>query len=216
MPTLLSRPSLRPARGRWRRLRPVPYWVIAVLLAVVTAAVVARLVGDAQAAAARFGRQQPVLVATVDMPPGAVLGPGDTTLEDRPAALVPDGALRRAADGAVTAAAIHAGEPVLGARLAPNGRSPTVALLPPGTRGVAVPVGQGSLRPEPGDLVDVLATFDPSVAGDGEPTVAVALGAVVIAARDDAVTVAVAAEEAPRLAFALTAGAVTLVLSAGP
>lgn len=218
MPVLLSRPPLRPLGRRLRRLRrPVPYWVAAVALAIVTGAVVARLVGDAQAASARYGRQRTTLVAVVDVPAGTVIGPGDTELRDLPVALVPEGALHRAADGSVAAAAMHAGEVVLADRLAPAGRSPTAALLPPGTRGVAIPVGPGSLQPVPGDVVDVLATFDPSLTGDGgDPTVVVASDALVVAAREDAVTVAVDTEVAPRLAFALTAGAVTLVLSGGP
>jgi hypothetical protein len=66
---------------------------------------------------------------------------------------------------------------------------------------------------EVGDRVDVLATFDPGVSGDGEPTFAVATGAVVVHVGDDAVTVAVRQAAAPRVAYALAAGTVTLVLS---
>jgi hypothetical protein len=75
-----------------------------------------------------------------------------------------------------------------------------------------VPTGSG-LPLEVGDRVDVLATFDPGVAGDGTPTFAVATGAVVVHVGRDAATVAVSQAAAPRVAYALAAGTVTLVLS---
>jgi hypothetical protein len=77
---------------------------------------------------------------------------------------------------------------------------------------VAVPTGSG-LPLRVGDRVDVLATFDPGVSGDGEPTFAVARGAVVVHVGKEAVTVAVAEAAAPKVAYALAAGTVTLVLS---
>jgi hypothetical protein len=64
-----------------------------------------------------------------------------------------------------------------------------------------------------GDHVDVLATFDETAAGDGAPTFAVALDAVVVHVGHDAVTVAVTERAAPRVAYALAAGAVVLVLN---
>jgi hypothetical protein len=77
---------------------------------------------------------------------------------------------------------------------------------------VAVPTGSG-LPLEVGDRVDVLATFDAGTTGAGEPTFAVARRAVVVHVGEDAVTVAVTTSAAPRVAYALAAGAVTLVLS---
>jgi Flp pilus assembly protein CpaB len=67
-------------------------------------------------------------------------------------------------------------------------------------------------------VVDVLVTFDASsVPADAEPTVAVVEGAVVLAFgtrgdRDVPVTLLVPADAAARLAYAATAGTLTLVL----
>ncbi len=64
----------------------------------------------------------------------------------------------------------------------------------------------------PGDRVDVLATFD-STEGETEPTFPVAMGALVVDVAEEAVTVAVTPEEAPRVAFATARGTVTLALA---
>ncbi len=209
----LPRPPLRPARLRLPR-RPALFWLAAVALAAATGLTVARFVASAQDGAARWGVLRPTLVSQVDLDAGAVLGPGDAEVERRPASLVPPGALEVQAEGQVLASPIHRGEPVLGARLAPAGLSPTAAALPPGGVGIAVPIEPG-LPLRSGDIVDVLATFDPDTVGDGEPTFPVARSATVVGVMEGAVTLAVGVDEAPKVAFALTAGVVTLVLSAG-
>lgn len=212
MPTsVLPRPPLRPVRPRLPG-RPALFWLAAVVLAAVTGLTVARFLASAQAEAERWGQLRPTLVAVADLEPGAVLGPGDAQIERRPAALVPPGALGDRAEGQVVAAPIHRGEAVLAARLAPAGLSPTAAVLGPGRVGIAVPTGPGGLPLEPGDVVDVLVTVDPDTAGEGEPTFPVARSATVASIGEEAVTLAVAEEEASRVAFALTAGMVTLVL----
>ena len=210
----VPRPSLGRARPRLAR-PPSLSWLVALALAAVTGLVVARFVGEAQASAARWGDLRPTLVAVADLEPGAVVGPGDTRIEHRPSALVPLAALGSAADGQTVIAAIAGGEAVVSSRLAPQGMSPTAAALPEDRVGIAVPSGAGALPLEAGDAVDVLATFDPDAAGGGDPTFAVARSALVMGVHDDAVTLAVRQPEAPRVAFALTAGVVTLVLSAG-
>lgn len=213
MPSHVPRPPWRALR-RWRR-RPVPYWVVAAVLAAVTALTVARLVGRAEEAAARFGHLRPTLVATRELSPGTSIAPGDTELRPLPAGLRPPEALERPVEGVVVTSTVHAGEIVLAGRLVPGDRSPAAALLPPGTRGLAVPAGPGTIPLRRRDVVDVLATFDPSAVGDADPTVAVARDALVVDTADEAVTVAVTEAQAPRVAFALTAGAVTLALTDG-
>jgi Flp pilus assembly protein CpaB len=87
---------------------------------------------------------------------------------------------------------------------------------------VAVPNGGAHLPLVPGDQVDVLATFDPSgdPTGDppgshsADPTFPVAKSALVVDVADDSATVAVAPQEAARVAFAVTTGVVTLALAA--
>jgi Flp pilus assembly protein CpaB len=205
------RPPARPL-SRLRR-RPSAYWVVAGALALLTALVVSRAVGRAEAGAARFGGLRPVAVALTTLPAGATVGAGDVELRPLPAALVPEGALERVPVGAVLADAVHEGEVVLAARLAPAGASRLAAALPAGTRAVAVPVDT-ALPVEPGDVVDVLATFDPDLAEGADPTVAVARGALVVDVAEGAVVVAVTPGQAPRVAFAVAAGAVALAVVA--
>lgn len=212
----LPRPPVggRP-RGLRRPRRPLPFWLAAVVLAASTGLVVARLVGHASAEAARWGEVRPTAIATADLEAGATIVPGDIVIEHRPTALVPDGALDGPAEGRVVTATVHRGEPVLAARLAPAGLSPTAAVLPAGTVGIAVPTGPGALPLQPGDVVEVLVTVDPTTAGDEPPTFPVARSAVVVHVGEEAVTLAVERGDADRVAFAVTAGVVTLALSPG-
>lgn len=214
--TALPRPTPRAIRPRLLRgRRPSLFWLAAVMLAALTGLTVARLLADARAGAARWGEVQPTLVATTDLAAGAVVGPGDTELQQLPAALVPPAGLDQPADGQVVAAPIFRGEPVSAERLAPAGLSPMAAALAPGARGIAVPTGGAALPLAVGDFVDVLVTFAPDSVGDGEPTFPVARSASVVNVGDEAVTLGVTEEEASRVAFALTAGVVTLTLSGG-
>jgi pilus assembly protein CpaB len=217
MPQPPPRPPLRAPR-LWRRFRrqPAVYWLAAVGLAGLTALTVARVVDQAREELDRYGPARPTLVATADLGAGASLGPDDVEVRLLPAALLPAGALGADAvvAGRVASVAILAGEPVTEARLAPAGLSAVAALLPRGTRGLAVPAGPGAPPLQVGDTVDVLATLD--AGGRGPPTAPVAVGALVVHVTEEAVTVAVTVDEAPRVAYALSAGAVTLSLSATP
>lgn len=214
--TAVPRPANRALRPRlFLGRRPSLFWLAALGLAAVTGLTAARLLADAQAGAARWGDVRPTLVATTDLAPGAVLQPGDTELQRLPAALVPAAGIDLPADGQTVAAPIYRGEPVVAERLAPAGLSPVAAALPPGSRGIAVPAGGPALPLAVGDLVDVLVTFDPDTVGDGEPTFPVARSAAVVNVGEEAVTLAVTEQEAARVAFALTAGVLTLTLGAG-
>ena len=210
MPTLPPRPPLRAGRLRFRR--PLPYWLLAGVVALATAALVGRLVADAERERSRWGPTRATLVTTTDVAGGERLEPDDVTVRMLPAALVPDDALRALPAGAVAAIDLHRGEAVLPGRLAGAGSSAVAARLPAGTRGVAVPDGSG-LPLEIGDRVDILATFDPGLGDEGEPTFPVARRAAVVHVTDRAVTVAVDDGVAPRVVYALAAGSVTLVLS---
>jgi len=206
-------PHRSPSRPLARlRRRPSLFWVLAAALALSTALVVTRSVGRAEADAARFGDLRPVAVARATLPVGATIGPEDTEVRSLPAGLHPPDAVVDVPDGAVVTATIHEGEVVVAPRLAPAGRSPLTAALPPGTRAVAVPADAAALPVEPGDVVDVLATFDPDLADGGEPTVAVAREALVVDVVAESVVVAVTPGQAPRVAFAVAAGAVALAV----
>lgn len=198
------------------RRRPRLWWALAAALAALVGAAVSGIVRDAEAARAAWGDPVTVVVAVRDLQPGDELDEGDVTLVDRPAALVPSGALRALPADATVHSAVFDGEMLLEARLAPAGVRGLAAVLPPGTRGVAVPVEPASAPPlVVGDLVDVLVALAPEAAGSGPPGFTLASGALVIDVDDLAVTVAVDRDVAPRVAVALGQGAVTLAL-AGP
>lgn len=203
---------------RLRARGPVLPLLAAAVLAVVTGAVVTSLTSRAESALRRYGTSRPVAVATRSIAAGAVIAAGDAEVRTWPEGLVPRGALGAVPVGRTATAATFAGEPLVAARVAPGGRSGVAALLPPGTRALAVPLTGAGPPLATGDSVDLLATFDPVVAAGGDPTVVVASGATVVgtAADGEAVTVAVPAADAPRVAFALTQGTVTVALGGGP
>ncbi|HET7489336.1 MAG TPA: SAF domain-containing protein [Acidimicrobiales bacterium] len=201
---------------RLRRLRRsvLPFWLLALALALVTGATVARLVGEASARAARLGGLVAVPVAARPVAAGAVLRAADVAERRLPAALLPEGRVAGAPVGRSAVVPLVPGEVVLASKLAPDGVRGVAALVPRGRRALAVPTGDAGLPLEPGNHVDVLATFDQPDGADA-PTFPVAAGALVVTAGGDSVTVAVSESEAPRVAFALARGTVTLALTGG-
>jgi Flp pilus assembly protein CpaB len=189
--------------------RPLPYWAVAGCIALLTALLVGNLAASAADARARWEPGAPVLVARRPVAAGATVSSADVEARRLPPAAVPEGALHRLPPGGRAAVDLHAGEVLLADRVGTG--SAVAARLPARTRGVAVPA-DGGLPVRVGDRVDVLATFDAEVAGDA-PTFAVARRALVVHVSKDAVTVAVSEASAPRVAYALAAGAVTLVLT---
>jgi Flp pilus assembly protein CpaB len=202
---------------RLRRLTrsPLAYWVAVVALAAFTAFTVAGQVDRAGAQVTRYGHLRPVVVATRAVEVGAVVRPADVLVRAMPAAFLPEGAVTATGSvvGRTVVVPLFRGSAVLAAHLAPDGLEGVAALLPAGARAVAVPTGPASVPLRRGDRVDVLATFDPPPAGE-EPTFAVAEAAPVVDVGPEAVTVAVAPEEAKRVAYAVAAGVVTLALTA--
>jgi Flp pilus assembly protein CpaB len=202
---------------RLRRLArsPLAYWAAVAALAGFTALTVAGQVERAGEQAARYGRLRPVVTATRAVEVGAVVQPADVAVRSMPAAFLPEGALgaTSAVVGRTVVVPLFRGAAVVAAHLAPGGLAGVAALLPPDTRAVAVPSGPASVPLRRGDRVDLLATFDPPPAGE-EPTFAVAEAALVVDVGPEAVAVAVAPEEAKRVAYAVAAGVVTLALTA--
>ncbi len=197
---LLSRLTLR--------RRPLAYWCITVLVATAAAVLVGTLTARAEAAAARYGGLRPVAVMSHQVGAGDEVDAGDVRIEQVPRAFVPEGSLSTAPDGRTALGPLYPGEVLLAERLAPDGVHGVAALLPEGTRAMAVPAGPGALRVRTGDLVDVLAT-----APDGASRV-VADAATVVDAGDATTTVAVQVGDAPAVATALTQATVTLALAA--
>lgn len=206
---------------------PLPFWVLAVATALFTGVTVNRLVGEAAARAARLGGLVDVVVAARSVDVGSPLRAADVTVRRLPADALPDGPVlstTASAAGKVALVPLVRGEAVLVSKLAPDGLRGVAALVPSGHRALAVPVDPGGLSFRLGNRVDVLATFDvagdpaagpgPGAAVSPEPTFPVATAAVVVDVGDQAVTVAVTSDEAPRVAFALARGTVTLALTA--
>jgi pilus assembly protein CpaB len=101
------------------------------------------------------------LVAAVeDVTRGDVLTEDMLEMVTLPSRFAPPGAMRDVgqAAGRIAIADIAAGEVVTALRLAGSGSGATASLVPPGMRAVQVPVS-ATVDVEPGDLVDVLATF---------------------------------------------------------
>lgn len=190
------------------RRRPLVWWLAVVGASLAVGLTVEGALARAEADARRFGDPIQVAVALVDLPAGSRAGPATVALRPWPERLVPAGALRSVPDDRVVVQPVGRGEPVVATRLGDD------SLVPPGRRALALPTGPGALGLRAGDRVDVLATFDPLVAPEGEdPTVAVARAATVVEVRGRSVTVAVTDLEAPRVAFALSQATITLALT---
>ena len=130
---------------------------------------------------------------------GTALGPADVRAAHLPAGALPDAEPDAAPIGRTARVDLVPGEVVLARRLGPRGLA---AMLPDGSRALAVPPAAGTPPLEPGQLVDLLA------AG------AVVVPAAAVLSIDDAgTTVAVPEEAAPAVAEAIAAGTVTLALA---
>lgn len=218
MPLPAPSRSSRPVRlSRFSR-SPFAFWLAVAGLALVTALVVARAVGRAESLAGQYGPLRPVVVAARPIERGTALAAGDLAVRRLPARFRVAGSLTAVGqvEGHTAVVPLVPGEPVLRAHLAPDGLAGVTALLPPGRRAVAVPTGSASPPLRTGDVVDLLATFDPSTTGGaGDSTLAIALDAPVVDVGTDAATVAVTPAEARAVALAVSRGAVTVALTPG-
>lgn len=189
--------------------RPWLYWLLVGVVALVAASVTSGMVEDATAPVRRFGRTVRVPVAARALAMGTTLADGDVAWRSRPSGVLPDEAVEASPVGRTVYVPVVAGEVLLVSKFAPVGVSGVAALLPAGARALSVPAVAGNPSMQRGDRVDVLATVE----GGEEPTFAVTTDAVVLDVTPDVVTIAVVAEDAPRVAFALSRGVVTLSLA---
>jgi pilus assembly protein CpaB len=204
-------------RARRALARPVVRRAAVAVLAIATALTVLAVVNAAGAARDRWGHSRPVVVATRDLAPGEVVDPSAVETRDLPEGVLTDGALAATPEGAVVRQPILAGEPVAERRLAPNGLTGAAALVPPGERAVAVPLGPAGAPPlVVGDLVDVVAVLPAGLdAGTEPPAFPLVERAAVVDVTDQAISVAVPEADAPRVAWALSNGSVVLALAGG-
>ncbi|MDQ1455299.1 MAG: pilus assembly protein CpaB [Actinomycetota bacterium] len=203
-------------------------WAAAVLVMLATARVVASDLGSLHRRAHNLGADVPVLLAARDLPLGTTLGAGDVHTVRRPSTTVSSDALRdpAAAVGRVVSVALLRDD-VVGARHLVPGIN---GIVPAGRRAVHVLVKDG-FQPPIGSVVDVLATYDPSLANiagsPGQATI-VARGARVLTLAGAApasdpgasadgngtgVELLVTEDEARSVAYAASIGEVTLALA---
>ena len=215
----MSQSTLFAVRARRLLTRPAARRLVVAALAVATGLTVTSIVTAAEAARRDWGSARPVAVATRDLAPGDVVGTGAVEVRRLPAAAVADRALSEAPVGATVRQPVAAGEPLVGERLAPHGLTGAAALVPDGSRALAVPLGTVGTPPlTAGDLVDLLAVVPPEGGGDGagaggDPAFPLVEGAQVVDVGDEVASVAVPTGDAPRVAYALSQGVVVLALT---
>lgn len=206
-------------------------WAVAVVVAVATAISVAGTLASLHRRERALGREAAVLVAAHDLVRGAVVRASDITVRrwrgrpPEPAALgAPEDAVGRVVDVTLLRGSVVTRRHLTASRR--DGRDGTV----PRDRRAMRLVTEGGVHPSPGDAVDVLATFDPTIVGpDAEPTLVVARAVPVVSVDDGrgapaarsggglradtvGVTLLVDTADAPKLAFAAAAGTVDLAV----
>ena len=195
----------------------------AVLVAMVTAVVVASDLAALHRRAGDLGAERDAVVARRDLAVGDTVHADDITVRRVHDGQLPAGALvgRSTATGHVVAVPVLRGNFVTARSLASRRRSGLDGVVPAGMRAMRVTVSE-ALRPRPGAAVDILASYDVR-AGDAG-TFVVAAGVTVLASdaragtggtgRDDAlgITVLVDPDEAERLADAQVNAVLTLTL----
>ncbi len=212
-----------------RSPRAVLLWLGAVLVAVVTAVLVATDLAALHRRAHSLGALRSVAVAVRDLPLGSTIDRGALRSRTVHRSQLPSGAVSpRAAEGRVVAVPVVRGAFVLDGNLAPRRRTGLNGAIPPDMRALRI-VARDTLRPPVGSSVDVLVTFESSDPSAGSAPTVVAARGVLVLGTDDApaavetragsgnaaglgVTLLVADDDAPRLAFATAAGVVTLAL----
>jgi pilus assembly protein CpaB len=207
---IIARRRLLPRRVRHHPLVRAAAVMVVVLVA---ASIVQRTAASAIDARRQWGEERTVIVARHRIAMGDVIESDSITTQSWPAALVPAGAVEASPIGRTVVATIEPGEAVLATRLAPDGLHGVAALVPPGWRAVAIPVGPTVVTLTVGDRVDLIAGFDVTAANaDQAPAFTIAENAIVLAVDQQRTTVAVRAADAERVAFAIVAGTVVLTL----
>jgi Flp pilus assembly protein CpaB len=204
--------------GRPRRLhrRYIPslsavmFWTVTLLVAVITGRLVQRSV--AATSESRWGPVQSVVVVTQGVKPGETLQPSMLSVRSVPRAFVPTKPIisMKNVVGRTIRRTLVAGSILDADIVTPNQSSALSARTGQNRRAISIPAGDGALRVQPGDRVDVLATTDAT----GATTVAVH-DAEVLQRDERSITLAVVVNDAPMLAGALATQRITLALLGG-
>lgn len=210
------RRTIVPATWRVRirrfRRRPLVYWTVVVVVAATSGLTVLHVTARAEAAASRYGSTVAVPVAARPVAAGTTLQARDVQWRRVPRALLPRVRAARRPAGRVVVSALFPGEVVVEERLAPSGLHGAAALVPAGSRALAVPSGPSTPHVARGDHVDLLSV----VADEAAASSVVAAGALVVEVDDQSLTVAVSEQEAPAVAAALARGTVAVALVGVP
>jgi Flp pilus assembly protein CpaB len=212
-----------------RSPRALAFRAAALVVAVVTAVVVASDLAALHRRARDLGPERSVLVATRDLPVGRVLTRADVAARRAHSSQLPASVLGGLAPsqviGRVVAVAILRGNYLAVRNLAPRHRRGLDGVVPRGMRAIRIVVSD-ALRPRPGAAVDVLASYDARSLDADErtaSTVVVAAGVRVLGTDTRAgggtgrgdplgVTLLVDPEQAELLADAQANGVLTLAL----
>ena len=147
-------------RRRWRSSRS--YLVGSLALSVAAGLLLRGYVGRVDSVAPPSAQEAAVVVAEVRIERGTALAPGGLRMGKVPLPYAPPGALDdiSKAVGRVALADLSPGEVVTETRLARVRAGPVASLVPQGLRAFAVPTSLPPNLVEPGDRVDILATFN--------------------------------------------------------
>lgn len=197
-------PNLR----RIRRL-PIAWWAAVISLAVIAGVFVASTVSRAEAAADRYEGLIKVAVATSNLEAGSSIGNEDIRFENRPRAFLPASPIVESPSGRIASTPMVAGEVFTESKVAPGGLSSVAALLRNGERAVSVPNKKDGLRLQIDDTVDIIGSFGNS----HESALTLASAGRVVDVGESSATVAVIAQDAPRVALATANGQVALAIS---
>jgi Flp pilus assembly protein CpaB len=209
LPPRSSRPMRRVLDGLRLWARPILFWALTIVLAVVTARFVAAATEPYPSA---WGAATAAVVVNRDLPAGAELTPGDIEIRELPSSLLPRRTTARATVvvGRRLVRALSAGAPIDLAETSPDARTALAAQIGTNRRGVSLTNEPTTPPVSPGDLVDVLVARD----GDGAIENAVTK-AEVIQVDDRSVLLSMTEVQAQELAGALSRGRPQLVLRGG-
>lgn len=203
--------------GVWRRRRLARLPVGPILLVTAAALALVSLRASPTDLALDSASSEPVVVATVELPSGSVVDLDDIEVRTYPLVAVPPTAATATDQvvGRLVTASILEGEPIVGARLAPDGLVGIAAATPPSWSAFALPVDANVPDAVVGQAVDLyaLASSTDGAAPEADAR-RVARGALVVAVDDEQVTVAVRAADAPAVAGALIGSTVVTAITA--
>jgi Flp pilus assembly protein CpaB len=168
-----------------RSPRALALWGASLVVAVITATVVAGDLASLHRRAAGLGPELEAVIAERDLPVGTVITAHDLARRRVHRAQLPDTVVtdRDAVLGRVVAVPILRGTFVARGNVAPRRRTGLDGVVPTGMRAMRVVVTD-SVDPRAGAAVDVIATYDPAAAAatGTETTVVVAHGVTVVGA----------------------------------